>query len=139
MEIVLALGSTAVQRSSEAWRLIEPGDLITWEELRKIPSLDRNYSAIRSLLNNVDPLKGCVPFIVIYLSDISLNSEKKNWIVMNQVVNYNKFNTNVQIVKNFIQRVQWSKFYDFTVDHELLSKCVYLTALSPDEITQLTG
>lgn len=139
MEIVLALGSTAVQRSSEAWRLIEPGDLITWEELRKIPSLDRNYSAIRSLLNNVDPLKGCVPFIVIYLSDISLNSEKKNWIVMNQVVNYNKFNTNVQIVKNFIQRVQWSKFYNFTVDHELLSKCVYLTALSPDEITQLTG
>lgn len=139
MEIVLALGSTAVQKSSEAWRLIEPGDLITWEELKKIPSLDRNYSIIRNLLNNVDPLKGCVPFIVIYLSDISLNSEKKSWIVLNQVVNYNKFNTNVQIVKNFIQRVQWSKFYNFTVDHELLSKCVYLSALSQDEIKQLTS
>lgn len=138
MEIVLALGSIAVQKSSEAWRLIEPGDLITWEELRKIPSLDRNYSAIRNLLNNVDPLKGCVPFIVIYLSDISLNSEKRNWFVLNEVINYNKFNTNVQIVKNFIQRVQWSNFYDFKADHELLSKCVYLTALSPDEIAQLT-
>lgn len=138
MEIVLALGSTAVQKFSDAWRLIEPGDLITWEELKVIPSLDRNYSTIRKLLNDVDPLKGCVPFIVLYLSDISLNSEKKSWFVENQVVNYNKFDTNVQMVKNFIQRVQWSKYYDFPVDHELLSKCVYLTALTQDEITQLT-
>ncbi|QLQ81680.1 hypothetical protein HG537_0F04410 [Torulaspora globosa] len=138
MEIVLALGSTTVQKFSEAWRLIEPGDLITWEELKVIPSLDRNYSTIRKLLNDVDPLKGCVPFIVLYLSDISLNSEKKSWFVENQVVNYNKFDTNVQMVKNFIQRVQWSKYYDFPVDHELLSKCVYLTALTQDEINQLT-
>lgn len=138
MEIVLALSSIVVQKFSEAWRLIEPGDLVTWEELKQIPSLDRNYSSVRKLLNSVDPTKGCVPFIVVYLSDISLNSEKKNWFVENQVVNYNKFETNVQIVKNFIQRVQWSKFYKFRVDHELLSKCVYLTALSPDEIAQLT-
>lgn len=138
MEIVLALGSTSVQKFSEAWRLIEPGDLITWEELKVIPSLDRNYSTIRKLLNNVDPLKGCVPFIVLYLSDISLNSEKKSWFVENQVVNYNKFDTNVQMVKNFIQRVQWSRYYDFVVDHELLSKCVYLTTLTQDEIAQLT-
>lgn len=138
MEIVLALGSITVQKFSEAWRLIEPGDLITWEELKVIPSLDRNYSCIRNLLNNVDPLKGCVPFIVLYLSDISLNSEKKSWFVENQVVNYNKFDTNVQMVKNFIQRVQWSNYYDFPVDHELLSKCVYLTTLTQEEITQLT-
>ncbi|QLL34068.1 hypothetical protein HG536_0F03930 [Torulaspora globosa] len=138
MEIVLALGSTTVQKFSEAWRLIEPGDLITWEELKVIPSLDRNYSTIRKLLNDVDPLKGCVPFIVLYLSDISLNSEKKSWFVENQVVNYNKFDTNVQMVKNFIQRVQWSRYYDFPVNHELLSKCVYLTALTQEEITQLT-
>lgn len=139
MEIVLALSSIVVQKFNEAWRLIEPGDLVTWEELKQIPSLDRNYSSVRKLLNSVDPTKGCVPFIVVYLSDISLNSEKKNWFVENQVVNYNKFDTNVQIVKNFIQRVQWSKFYKFRVDHELLSKCVYLTALSQDEIAHLTS
>ncbi|GAV53720.1 hypothetical protein ZYGR_0AK02220 [Zygosaccharomyces rouxii] len=137
MEIVLALNSTIVQKCIEAWRLIEPGDLITWGELKKIPSLDRNYSYIRKLLNNIDPIKGCAPFIVVYLSDLCLNNEKRTWIKENQVVNYNKFETNVQIVKNFIQRVQWSKFYDFPVDHELLSKCVYLTALSHDEITQV--
>lgn len=137
MEIVLALDSTAVQKCLEAWRLIEPGDLITWGELKKMPSLDRNYAYIRRLLNNIDPIKGCVPFIVVYLSDLCLNNEKRTWIKENQVVNYNKFETNVQIVKNFIQRVQWSKFYNFRVDHELLSKCVYLTALSHDEISQV--
>lgn len=137
MEIVLALNSTAVQTFVEAWRLIEPGDLITWGELKKMPSLDKNYAYIRKLLNNIDPMKGCAPFIVVYLSDLSLNSEKRTWIKDNEIVNYNKFETNVQIVKNFIQRVQWSKFYDFRVDHELLSKCVYLTALSHTEMTQV--
>lgn len=139
MEIVLALNSTTVQKCIEAWRLIEPGDLITWGELKKMPSLDRNYSYIRKLLNNIDPIKGCAPFIVVYLSDLSLNNEKRTWIKQNQVVNYNKFETNVQIVKNFIQRVQWSKFYNFPVDHELLSKCVYLTALSHEEMTQVVN
>ena len=139
MEIILALSSSVVQRFTDAWRLIEPGDLLTWEELKKIPSLDRNYSAIRSLLNSVNPLVGCVPFIVVYLSDLSANSEKKDWILEDKVVNYNKFDTNVQIVKNFIQRVQWSKFYAFEVNHELLSKCVYISTLTQEEIKELSA
>ncbi|EJS44858.1 lte1p [Saccharomyces arboricola H-6] len=139
MEIILALNSSVIQKFTDAWRLVEPGDLLTWEELKKIPSLDRNYSTIRSLLNSVNPLVGCVPFIVVYLSDLSANSEKKDWILEDNVVNYNKFDTNVQIVKNFIQRVQWSKFYTFEVNHELLSKCVYISTLSQEEIKELSS
>ncbi|CAI5004709.1 CPS_HP_G0125870.mRNA.1.CDS.1 [Saccharomyces cerevisiae] len=138
MEIILALSSSVVQKFTDAWRLIEPGDLLTWEELKKIPSLDRNYSTIRNLLNSVNPLVGCVPFIVVYLSDLSANAEKKDWILEDKVVNYNKFDTNVQIVKNFIQRVQWSKFYTFKVNHELLSKCVYISTLTQEEINELS-
>ncbi|AJO94916.1 Lte1p [Saccharomyces cerevisiae YJM1190] len=138
MEIILALSSSVVQKFTDAWRLIEPGDLLTWEELKKIPSLDRNYSTIRNLLNSVNPLMGCVPFIVVYLSDLSANAEKKDWILEDKVVNYNKFDTNVQIVKNFIQRVQWSKFYTFKVNHELLSKCVYISTLTQEEINELS-
>ncbi|AJO95912.1 low temperature essential protein [Saccharomyces cerevisiae YJM789] len=138
MEIILALSSSVVQKFTDAWRLIEPGDLLTWEELKKIPSLDRNYSTIRNLLNSVNPLVGCVPFIVVYLSDLSANAEKKDWILEDKVVNYNKFDTNVQIVKNFIQRVQWSKFYTFKVNHELLSKCVYISTLTQEEISELS-
>ncbi|CAI4239318.1 BBM_1a_G0000430.mRNA.1.CDS.1 [Saccharomyces cerevisiae] len=138
MEIILALSSSVVQKFTDAWRLIEPGDLLTWEELKKIPSLDRNYSTIRNLLNSVNPLVGCVPFIVLYLSDLSANAEKKDWILEDKVVNYNKFDTNVQIVKNFIQRVQWSKFYTFKVNHELLSKCVYISTLTQEEINELS-
>ncbi|EDO14713.1 hypothetical protein Kpol_316p6 [Vanderwaltozyma polyspora DSM 70294] len=139
MQIILALNSSTIQKYIETWRLIEPGDLLTWQELKSIPSLDKNHNTVRSLLNSVDPLKGCIPFIVVYLSDLSLNSEKRDWIIENQIVNYNKHDTGVQIVKNFIQRVQWSKFYDFDVDHELLSKCVYISALSKEEIILATS
>lgn len=139
MQIVLALNSVVVQKFIDEWRLIEPGDLLTWEELKKIASLDRNYAAIRNLLNHVDPLKGCIPFIVVYLSDLSINSEKRTWIEQDKIINYNKFDTTVQIVKHFIQRVQWCKHYDFEVDHELLSKCIYLTALTQEEIHQLSS
>lgn len=139
MEIVLALNSMIVQQFIETWRLVEPGDLLTWEELKSIPSLEKNYSKIRHLLDDVEPLNGCIPFVVLYLSDLSLNAEKRSWIVPNEVLNYNKFQTNVQIVKNFVQKMQWSKFYNLDVDHELLSKCVYITSLSHDEINQLAN
>lgn len=138
MQIILALSSTTVQKFVDAWRLIEPGDLLTWEELKYIPSLDRNYHSIRNLLNSVEPLNGCIPFIVVYLSDLSLNSEKRDYFDSEKMINYNKFDTNVQIVKHFIQRVQWSKFYNFEADHQLLSKCLYITALSEEEINTLS-
>ncbi|CCH61287.1 hypothetical protein TBLA_0E02340 [Henningerozyma blattae CBS 6284] len=139
IQIILALSSSVVQKMRDAWRLIEPGDLLTWETLKQIPSLDNNYSSIRTLLDRIDPIKGCVPFIVVYLSDLSLNSEKHNWIIDHEVLNYNKFETSVQIVKNFIQHVQWGKFYDFKVNHDLLSKCVYISILTRDEINQLSS
>ncbi|SCU90965.1 LADA_0F07338g1_1 [Lachancea dasiensis] len=138
MQIVLALSSLVVQSFRDAWRLIKPGDVLIWESLKKIPSLEKNYHHIRMLLNDIDPIKGCVPFIVVYLSDLTLNSEKNNWISQDQVLNYSKFQTNVQIVKNFIQRAQWSKFYDFKIEEELLSKCVYISCLSQDEIAHVT-
>ncbi|SCU84727.1 LANO_0C02212g1_1 [Lachancea nothofagi CBS 11611] len=137
MQIVLALSSLVVQSFRDAWRLIEPGDVLTWESLKNIPSLEKNYYNIRMLLNDIDPIRGCIPFIVVYLSDLTLNSEKNNWIVMKQVLNYSKFQTNVQIVKNFIQRAQWSKFYTIKINEELLSKCVYISCLSQEEISHL--
>ncbi|SMN21488.1 similar to Saccharomyces cerevisiae YAL024C LTE1 Protein similar to GDP/GTP exchange factors but without detectable GEF activity [Maudiozyma saulgeensis] len=139
MAIVLALSSITVQKMIDAWRLIEPGDLLTWEELKKICNLDRNYSSIRLLLSEIDPLTGCIPFVAIYLSDLAINSEKKNWIKENKIINYNKFDMNVQIVKHFIQLSQWSKFYKFKPDHELLSKCVYISTLTDDEIELLNN
>lgn len=138
MQIVLALSSIIVQKYTDTWRLIEPGDLLTWEGLKNIGSLDKNYSVLRQLLNSIDPIKGCIPFIVLYLSDLSLNFEKKDWIVPAKILNYSKFERSVQIVKNFIQRVQWSKFYDISPEQELLSKCVYITSLSHEEIKHLT-
>ncbi|CAH02767.1 mitotic regulator LTE1 [Kluyveromyces lactis] len=138
MEIILALNSIVVQKFTETWRLVEPGDLLTWETLKAIPSLEKNYSNIRQLIDEVEPLSGCIPFIVVYLSDLSLNIEKRTWIVHDEVLNYNKFQTNVQIVKNFVQKMQWSKFYNIDIDHELLSKCVYITSLSHDEINSIS-
>mgnify|MGYP003365289281 CR=1 FL=1 len=139
MAIVLALSSITVQKMIDAWRLIEPGDLLTWGELKKISNLEGNYNAIRQLMCETDPLVGCVPFVAIYLSDLAINSEKKTWIKDNKFINYNKFDMNVQIVKHFIQLSQWSKFYGFKPDHELLSKCVYISALTDDEIERLNN
>ncbi|KAG0681009.1 Guanine nucleotide exchange factor lte1 [Kluyveromyces marxianus] len=139
MQIILALSSIVVQRFTETWRLVEPGDLLTWENLKVIPSIEKNYGQIRQLLDNMNPLSGCIPFIVVYLSDLSLNTEKHTWIVPNELLNYNKFQIKVQIVKNFVQRMQWSKFYRIYIDNELLSKCVYLTSLSHDEINTISA
>lgn len=71
MQIVLALSSTEVQYFKDSWRLVEPGDMLSWAEMKNLFSSDQDdYKLLRELMDDMDPIKGCLPFLVLYLSDL---------------------------------------------------------------------
>lgn len=140
MQIVLALSSTEVQYFKDSWRLVEPGDMLSWAEMKNLFSSDQDdYKLLRELMDDMDPIKGCLPFLVLYLSDLkNLHNMSTFFHSNHDIINYKKFDSLSNIVKNFIQRVNWGiEFYSLSLNQQLLSKCLYISSLQQWEIEQL--
>lgn len=140
MQIVLALSSIEVQYFKESWRLVEPGDMLSWAEMKNLFSSEYDdYKGLRELMNDMEPIRGCLPFLVLYLSDLKNLANKSTFFHSNHdIVNYQKFHTLASIVKNFIQRVNWGiEFYKLESNPQLLSKCLYISSLKEYEIAQI--
>ncbi|XBW34993.1 hypothetical protein QEN19_000558 [Hanseniaspora menglaensis] len=140
MQIVLGLSSIEVQYFKESWRLVEPGDMLIWAEMKNLFSSEHNdYKGLRELMNDMEPIRGCLPFLVLYLSDLKNLANMSTFFQSNHdIVNYQKFHSLATIVKNFIQRVKWGiEFYQLESNPQLLSKCLYISSLREEEISQL--
>lgn len=140
MQIVLALSSIEVQHFKESWRLVEPGDMLIWAEMKNLFSSEYDdYKGLRELMNDMEPIRGCLPFLVLYLSDLKNLANTSTFFHSNHdIVNYQKFHSLASIVKNFIQRVNWGiEFYQLELNPQLLSKCLYISALKEHEIAKI--
>lgn len=51
-----------------------------------------------------------------------------------KIINFSRFRTSVHIVKSLSQCIEWSNYYKFKVNDELLSKCLYIKSLDEDEM-----
>jgi GDP/GTP exchange factor required for growth at low temperature len=135
MQIVLALISSKVMALKETWRSIEPGDILIFKNLEKLCSPSKNFMNLRLLLNDIKPSLGCVPFIGLYLSDLYFNNKEKRSTNGSQI-NFGKFKMTAKIVRSLIQCIQWSMLYRFETNEEVLSKCLYIKALTDDEMNE---
>jgi GDP/GTP exchange factor required for growth at low temperature len=135
MQIILALISSKVMALKETWRSIEPGDILIFKNLEKLCSPSKNFMNLRLLLNDIKPSLGCVPFIGLYLSDLYFNNKEKRSTNGSQI-NFGKFKMTAKIVRSLIQCIQWSMLYRFETNEEVLSKCLYIKALTDDEMSE---
>lgn len=51
-----------------------------------------------------------------------------------RMINFSRFRTSVHIVKSLSQCIEWSTSYKLKVNHELLSKCLYIKSLDEEEM-----
>lgn len=51
-----------------------------------------------------------------------------------KLINFSRFRTSVHIVKSLSQCIEWSKYYHFQVNDELLRKCLYIKSLDEEEM-----
>ncbi|ONH67330.1 Guanine nucleotide exchange factor LTE1 [Cyberlindnera fabianii] len=132
MQILLALGSDKVMKLKETWRIVEPGDILIFKNLESISSPLKNFMNLRIELNKIKPSLGCVPFLGLYLSDLIFNKEKRS--VQGELINFGKFKHTSKIVRSLIQCIQWSTLYRMEYNDEVLSKCLYIKALTEEEM-----
>lgn len=158
MQIILALTGEKVQKLRGTWRNLPPGDILMLKNLEKISLPIKNFLNLRLSINQMSPSKGCIPFVGLYLSDLTFNAERPSvikkesnsiigttlpsddYIVMDEdLINFSKFRTAVHIVKSLSQCIEWSSAYKFKIQLELLSKCLYIKSLDEEEMNYCLG
>lgn len=135
MQILLALTSEKINKLKTTWKNLPPGDILILKNLEELSSPIKNFINLRLSINRIQPSKGCIPFVGLYLSDLIFNTERPKFVNKEkQVVNFARFRTSVHIVKSLSQCIEWSSYYKLNTNNELLSKCLYIRSLDEDEM-----
>lgn len=83
MQIVLALTSEKVTKLKNTWKNLHPGDILTLKNLEALASPSKNFFKIRLSMNQLQPSRGCIPFVGLYLSDLIFNAERPKFVKTN--------------------------------------------------------
>lgn len=157
MQIVLALTSEKALALKETWKNLPPGEILILKNLEELASPFKNFLNIRLAINRVQPSKGCIPFLGVYLSDLIFNAERPTFMKISnspndtdtsaagnstlsssndqeKLINFAKFRTSVHIIKSLSQCIEWSTNYNLDINKDILSKCLYIKSLDEEEM-----
>lgn len=158
MQIILALTSAKVTKLKSTWQNLPPGDILTFKNLEELASPFKNFMNIRVHTNQVLPSDGCIPFVGLYLSDLIFNAERPKFakpdatspnitgasdstmvtsdsqVEEDRLINFSRFRTAVHVVKSLSQCIEWSSNYKFSIQEDLLRKCLYVKSLDEEEM-----
>jgi hypothetical protein len=140
-QIVIALISSDVSRLHKTWTLVPTAEKQTMRELEALVQPLRNFHNLRLEMETATVEDGCIPFIGIYTRDLIYNAQKPAFIDAppvdgERLVNFERHHTAATIVKNLLRLLEASSKYNFRVDPDLISKCLWLAALNDDEIAK---
>ncbi|OAL45014.1 ras GEF [Pyrenochaeta sp. DS3sAY3a] len=140
-QIAIALISNDISRLKKTWALVPAAELHVMKELEALVQPLRNFHNLRLEMETATLEDGCIPFIGIYTRDLIYNAQKPAFIDAppvggEKLVNFERHHTAATIVKNLLRLLEASSKYTFKVDANIISKCLWLAALSDDEITK---
>jgi hypothetical protein len=140
-QIAIALISNDVSRLHKTWALVPAAELQVMKELEAIVQPLRNFHNLRLEMETATVEDGCIPFIGVYTRDLIYNAQKPPFIDAppvdgERLVNFERHHTAATIVKNLLRLLEASSRYTFKVEPTIISKCLWLAALSDDEITK---
>lgn len=156
-QLSIALLSNDVSRMRKTWALVPAAELHTMRELEALVQPLKNFHSLRVEMETATIEEGCIPFIGksecfpfailvnnfpgIYTRDLIYNAQKPAFIdappaAGEKLVNFERHHTAATIVKNLLRLLEASSRYTFNVEPNIISKCLWMAALSDDEITK---
>ena len=142
-QLTVALLSTDCSRLKQTWDLVPPSDKKLMDSLEQVVQPLKNFHNLRAEMETAAVEEGCVPFIGIYTRDLVFNANKPAYITSPPIgdepmINFERHHTAASIVKSLLRLLEASSKYKFQADPSIISKCLWMSALSDDEIAQLS-
>ncbi|CAN8104541.1 unnamed protein product [Discula destructiva] len=144
-QIAVALTSGEIGRLTQTWRLVPATDLRTFRELETLISPTRNFYALRAEMEGygagaglASTGVGCIPFVGIYTHDLIFNSQRPGEIASSPttapLVNFERCRIAAGIVKALLRLLEASNLYNFQPIEGITERCLWMSALSDEEI-----
>ncbi|KAF7578801.1 RasGEF domain-containing protein [Pyrenophora tritici-repentis] len=140
-QIAIALISNDISSLKKTWALVPAAEILVMQELEGLVQPLKNFHNLRLEMETATVEDGCIPFIGVYTRDLIYNAQKPAFIDApvvdgERLVNFDRHHTAASIVKNLLRLLEASSKYTFKVEPHIISKCLWLAALSDEEITQ---
>lgn len=139
-QIAIALTSTEVARLSKTWALLPPSDMQTMREVESLVSPTKNFYNLRAEMEGSATAAemGCIPFLGIYTHDILFNAQRPSEIASSPttapLVNFERCRIAAAVVKTLLRLLEASTLYQFQPIEGITERCLWMSALSDDDI-----
>ncbi|KAK2768191.1 Guanine nucleotide exchange factor lte1 [Arachnomyces sp. PD_36] len=139
LQISMALSSVDCTRLLKTWQLVGHGDKRLLRDMESLIQPVRNFHGLRAEIESVNLQEGCIPFVGLYVHDLTYNAQKPAQIASTRegepLVNFERYRTSATIVKNLLRLIDASTKYEFEPVNGIIERCLWIAALS-DERTQ---
>jgi len=101
MGVVVGLSTSSVGRLKKTcWSQLEPEEMAVYQEYEALMSPNGSFARYREHLSHVNP--PCIPFLAVYLSDLTFIDEGNSGTSPEGLINFDKY----QLVYKVISKVQ---------------------------------
>ncbi|KAH8907265.1 hypothetical protein BR93DRAFT_951449 [Coniochaeta sp. PMI_546] len=146
-QLTIALTSPEVSRLTKTWALVPPSDIKTLRDLEALISPTRNFYNLRREMEGGGSAGaastdiGCIPFVGIYTHDLLFNAQRPSEIASSPttppLVNFERCRMAAGVVKTLLRLLEASTNYTFQPIEGLTERCLWMGALSDEEIRKL--
>lgn len=142
VQITIGLTSTDTTRLIKTWERVPSPDKSLLKNMERLVQPVRNFYELRMEIEQADFSDGCIPFIGLYVHDLTYNAQKPATIPTQNdrepLINFERYRTSAVIVKNLLRLIDASSRYSFDPIRGLVERCLWMAALPDDKIYALS-
>ncbi|KAJ5674072.1 hypothetical protein N7462_009511 [Penicillium macrosclerotiorum] len=138
LQIAIALSSSDCSRLQDSWQLVPPEDRRLFKDMECLIQPVRNFHDLRVEMETANLQEGCIPFIGLYVHDLTYNAQKPaqvNSSAGGLLVNFERYRTAARIVKSLLRLIDASTKYRFEPVQGIIERCLWIASLSEEEIS----
>jgi len=138
LQLTIALTSIDCSRLSKTWDIVSAPDKSLLKHMEALVQPIRNFHDLRLEMESADLSDGCIPFIGLYVHDLTYNAQKPSHVPSGHgtesLVNFERYRTTAVIVKGLLRLIDASSRYNFEPVPGVIERCLWLATLPDDRI-----
>ncbi|CAG8013418.1 unnamed protein product [Penicillium olsonii] len=137
LQIAIALSSSDCSRLQSTWDLIPLEDRRLFKDMECLIQPVRNFNDLRVEMETANLQEGCIPFIGLYVHDLTYNAQKPAQVSSDDgglLVNFERYRTAARIVKSLLRLIEASTKYRFEPVPGIVERCLWIACLPEEDI-----
>ena len=142
VQIAIGLTSTDCMRLTRTWEKVPGPDRSLLKNMELLVQPVRNFHELRLEIDSADLNDGCIPFLGLYVRDLTYNAQKPAQIASRKgsepLINFERFRQAAVIVKGLLRLIDASARYTFEPQKGIIERCLWVATLSEEKIYTLS-